>query len=1231
MTQSELQKVLRAADTAAVLVSARILERVIREDYRLPNMYWNIPHYKSYVCDRQMLFRHAEQADLELESDQLLPDRVILLVRPDAEELSNLERKRLLLKYWRRLFHSRVHVSLDEQSDLGHLNDQALRERIDTIGRTEFEEIRQVLLQDRWLPPNASDREVYVEFAAVYLELRRFAGNLLPSYFPGIRDFGKIEELLARDVNAADLFQSTRLAGASDPVVAVDPRPDDSQELYWSLVRSAQSAANQGNLVSAAIQRMRASRVAPAALTLPTRQEAENDVAQLSKRLGAALDLSEEETADWARHLTLLLDKADQGVRPMEARVLVELLKVCEAHEQEIYTLDLIEYLLSGGKRPIKRPLPSQRMVRTCKHLRNAVGMLGPVRLSDTDRNYLTRLMQQALRKTEDSLRTRFRPVLETAMQDVGLRPEGPLQHAAFEKMVEELLDRISNYGFLTFTELRDTISRNQLKLPDLTERDDFLKGDALVRLDRRLGSLLDGVYRPGDFYVRWLERFTAFKFGTWWGRLLTRFVTLPFLLAWVVLLLLGMVVEKTDKWTGGPRETPTTVAKVLLGWSYHPPTKKTGQAGTAASALKPKEEPEPEGGAVAAPNQNEEDEPEEAEATSLETWALTWHVGLVIGLGLCCVVFFEYATVRRRCALLLRALWRAVRFTFWVLPVRLVPLTTLQRILQSWIFQVAWWYLIKPGVLAIFVVFLWVPTPAERWYWFLAVYFAAASLLNSRIGRSSAEAVLDAFVSLATLIRAGLIPGLLQLLIHVFKRIIEAIEYLLFVADEWLRFRGGDSQLSLVVRTVASLIWAPVAFLIRFFLVVLIEPGYNPLKAPVSYMAAKIMVPVYVELGKWLYDFLSPVKDHPILYWPLYLFLAGVIWHLCDVFGFLFWEMKENWALYRANRGKTVRPAAIGTHGETVRGLLQPGFHSGTVPRIYNNLRSAERQAVQSRDWHKARAYRTELDHVADSVQSFVDREMLLILKTSQAWRDQEVRTGGVYLSTNRIRIELEHLEHPALPVEIEIEHHQGWLMAGVPSPGWMETLKLEQRRVFTACLAYLYKRADIDLVREQVKARLGDPIASWQLTADELLVWRTVDGTPSHIPLREDRGGREGTHEIEKLVFSATPLTWEHWDRVWEQDATPAGHPGLPEADDLVGGLPATLPVISIAPPSGIMERPGQLTPVTPANSEENTDGQQATEQGPETQGEAERTSQTPGEPTVLPGVHREQVQDG
>src|SRR5262249_6820498 len=57
----------------------------------------------------------------------------------------------------------------------------------------------------------------------------------------------------------------------------------------------------------------------------------------------------------------------------------------------------------------------------------------------------------------------------------------------------------------------------------------DFIHGDPLLRLDRRLAVQLDGVYRRSEFYLRWLQRFTSLGFGTQIGRWLTRNVTLPF------------------------------------------------------------------------------------------------------------------------------------------------------------------------------------------------------------------------------------------------------------------------------------------------------------------------------------------------------------------------------------------------------------------------------------------------------------------------------------------------------------------------------------------------------------------------------------------------------------------------------------------------------------------------------------------------------------------------------
>src|SRR5262249_27491558 len=151
-------------------------------------------------------------------------------------------------------------------------------------------------------------------------------------------------------------------------------------------------------------------------------------------------------------------------------------------------------------------------------------------------------------------------------------------------------------------------------------------------------------------------------------------------------------------------------------------------------------------------------------------------------------------------------------------------------------------------------------------------------------------------------------------------KQLTEFLEYTLFLVDEWLRFRSGDSQASLVVRTILSLIWQPISFVVRFYIVVLIEPGINPLKFPISSVAAKFVYPMLVTLGLlnvqvWSSPFFPPLS-HYIGWIPAWIFVVGTFFFLPDAFGFLIWEMKENWSLYRANRGKVVRPAVVGSHG---------------------------------------------------------------------------------------------------------------------------------------------------------------------------------------------------------------------------------------------------------------------------------------------------------------------------
>jgi hypothetical protein len=309
-------------------------------------------------------------------------------------------------------------------------------------------------------------------------------------------------------------------------------------------------------------------------------------------------------------------------------------------------------------------------------------------------------------------------------------------------------------------------------------------------------------------------------------------------------------------------------------------------------------------------------------------------------------------------------------------------------------------------------------------------------------------------------LLRSGLIPGLIRFVVQLFKQFLHTMEAVLFKVDEWLRFRGGDSRLAMIVRIVLGLVWFPVSYLARFNMVVLIEPCLNPVKLPVCAIATKVMVPLYATLGLKVWVANLPVVSGAIMVWVLF-------W-LPDVFGFLFWEMKENWSLYRANRGPEPQPAVLGQHGETMRRLLQPGFHSGTIPKLFAKLRHAEQTALETGNFTPVRAWRAALEEVEDAVRLFVTREFLVLLEQEEAWKKQPLRVGRIRLATNQVRVELLHDGFPEQPVWLEFEDNGTSLTAGLMPAPWLRGLAVPEQRALRSSLTVLFQLAGADEVRD-------------------------------------------------------------------------------------------------------------------------------------------------------------------
>ncbi|MBW3598234.1 MAG: hypothetical protein KY475_13305 [Planctomycetes bacterium] len=1044
ITLVELRQALNSAEPAALLIEPRILRRVIRLDRRLPGLGLLVPHRKCYVVDRERLLAFVDWSELELPPGAELPSTVILLSKPaDEEELVLGRGEETLHQYWRLLFHARVHSALEQRIAQCASPDNCAAERRAAIGAVEFAEIRTVLLQDDFLFPEPNDLETYIEFAAVHLELRYFAERELPVYFPAVRDWSEIDRLVRQDIDHASLFQATWLPGAPAPdgasveqlarpsgaasSAAVQAPSSASPARFERLQAKANRASADGNGVKAAIWQMRAARVASPPDKDAARNQAERELACVVDRLQNALELSSEDAERWLSALMPLLAPAAQGYWSNEARLLYDLQKVCVEQERGVFKLDLIEWVRGQGRRPLRRSLPVLREALISRRLRTAHRRTGAARIGTEERERLLSLLSETLHRVEHRLRERTRPVVTQIFDEVGLIPENIPERVARRKLIEELLDRVVERGYLNMGDLRDALSKNDLKLPDVSGPRDLIVGDRLLGADRELSRALDGVYRRGAVYLRWPQTLSSLAFGTPAGRWLTQYVAVPFGGAYLAL------------------EFGRHVAESLGGH---------GHGAEAKDSL-------------------------EATAAAGPDWFFLTGVML---LGVAILLLIHNAGFREWSAALIRRAWDAGRRLLIELPARLVRSSFVQRILNSQVYAAMRAYLLRPVLLTFLI---WLPLRAVGPPWSgrlgLEIFLASVIFLNSPVGRFVVEWLADLFARGWHELRMRVFAALYQWTMDAFRALFVGLERVIYTVDEWLRFRAGDSRWSQGVKAVGGVIWFFAAYIVVFVFTLLVEPQINPIKHfPVVTVSHKLILPTGPVFVQQFTPYIGRAEANTLVW--------TTIWLIPGVFGFLVWELKENWRLYAANRPRKLRPSSIGHHGETMTRLLRPGFHSGTLPKAFASLRRAARKAERTGDWKAVSRKRTNIDHAEEAVRRFVERELLELLYESDLVPRGALQVAEVHAATNRIDVEIRRCGEDAEPARMSWEEHSGRLRGTVTRAGWLDSLDSTQRAAFAAALAGLFQRAGVEqthgpLTCEPSRIAWDDWIATWSL----------------------------------------------------------------------------------------------------------------------------------------------------
>ncbi len=1052
------------AAVGAVVVEDRALRRVIKHHRGLPGIGLQVPHADSYALSRSAL------AELEPQVAAIagLPDEVVAF-RGDRGALASGSADAWTAA-WRAIFHGRVHAMFDARVGTERaLTAAAIHERVHRIGETEFDEIRVVLrAEDTLLPPD-DDLTTYVEFVALYLELKHFAPREIARMFPTLHHSTHVDATIALDLDDAALLATSRPAAAPERpelenhASAVRTRAPLRVVRDPSVRPAADAARAKGNHARAAILALRAG----------DDDAARADLDALTSRLAAALGGVPAET--WTAAL-LPVARYAAGQRVVRytagARLLHDLQSAVVDWGREDRVVDVVTWAMSLGKQPVVRALPAMREIRLAKHVHSANKKIAEVGLVSSDeREQLATAVHDMVEHADHQVRHVLRPKIEAALDEVDLRPGNLPERVAQKKLVDELLDRAVDVGRLSLGNLRDALSHNDLKMRDL-RAEHLVRGDQLLRADKILATTLDGVYRRGEIYLRGLQKLSSILFGTPIGRGVSMYVLLPAIAAYVSVIGIEHL--------GGAIIHLTTGIELEL-------------------------------------------------ADPMPTY---------VSVGIFVFLLLHVTAVRRGSLIALRMTGRGLRLILFDLPLAIWRLPAVRFVVRSKVAR----YALEPAIPAVIAVLLF--GGDIRWPLAIAVFAVVALVINSQRGRLAWELLSDWLVMSSRHVARRLLPGVIKLIIDVFARLIELFDRALYRVDEFFRFRAGQSPVTIVLKGVFGTLWFFLTYLLRMFVNLMFEPVVNPVKHfPVVTVAAKVTLPFM----RPLLDAMTPPLS-AALGATLGRGLAGfMLFMIPGVAGFLVWELKENWKLYAATRPDELRAVGFGHHGETMTSLLRPGFHSGTIPKLYAKLRRSARKS----DERGVAKHREALHHVEEAIAKFAERELVAMLDEATPFHATDVAVAHVELASNRAQIALAAPSVGDEPATIAFEEQSGWLLASVPVRGWIAQLPADQRAIFEIALAGFYKLAGVDVVREQLEDVLrgtSGRVPAYDVSREGLVAWpgpgyaaEIVYDLHARQLAPAMRGemitGLEAPMlEGRSALFGREPLRWTAWTTAWQ-----------------------------------------------------------------------------------------------
>ena len=161
--------------------------------------------------------------------------------------------------------------------------------------------------------------------------------------------------------------------------------------------------------------------------------------------------------------------------------------------------------------------------------------------------------------------------------------------------------------------------------------------------------------------------------------------------------------------------------------------------------------------------------------------------------------------------------------------------------------------------------------------------------------------------------------------------------------------------------------------------------------------------------------------------------------------------------------------------------------------------------------------------------------------------WQDSELQLEEVKIACNSILISLDSDTIDGPPVKLLFQEQSFWIVVTVADRGLLRNVTSEQLHSFDTALLGFYRKAGVEIVREQVERNLVGNYP-YDVCAAGLVIWPevqferevTVDlhrphqVRPMPSPLAVTFGISPAS--AENVLFSKSETNWYEWGRLWD-----------------------------------------------------------------------------------------------